>query len=234
MRDKRKIAEQCYSKRQTIMAERRRKTLERVRKCREKKKKKNVVDSIVDCINAYKSSCSLGKAVARAKRSLPTSSTHRKAVLCKLVGEYDRDEVKQIIFNDSLRNVKKNNNNSYKAEAIKSVTEFFLRDDITRVSPNVKDVMQCLNPLTKELESHPTRHLLLTIREAYAKYIEEMDSSVNYINADLSGSLHIYDLKMCVSSLSVCSVLFFFYVSHLLERQLLISNNKVFILVYFR
>ena len=78
----------------------------------------------------YKTPQSLGKAVKKVSRQLPSSPRKRKAVISKIV------ETTKLTFNKAKD---ANGNNQIPATAIEEVKEFYFHDSISRQSPGRKD-----------------------------------------------------------------------------------------------
>ena len=56
---------------------------------------------------------------------------------------------------------------------IKEIREFYERDDISRTSPKIRDVKEYVSVDTGENILLPTRHMILTMKEAFALFDEE-------------------------------------------------------------
>lgn len=64
-------------------------------------------------------------------------------------------------------------------DLIEDIHEFCQRDDVSRASPNDKDVKTYKLPHTNEEVLLPKRHMILTIKESYAIFIEERKDTDN-------------------------------------------------------
>lgn len=118
---------------------------------------------------AFGSESALGKAVAKVKRSLPKSPSKTKAVLAKILSKYDPDNKKEIMSNSEIQ-IKKRCIIS--ELTIVEIKQFYQRDDISRLSPNVKDFVKVIDESGIKIQKQ-IRHLMYSVREVYAMYIEE-------------------------------------------------------------
>lgn len=136
----------------------------------------NRLDGIVG--TRYTCVQTLGRAVKKVTRVLPVSPTKKKAILAKIVvdlDETDRDELTNAITKSNKKPSKKQYTpNLELIEArIEDIHQFYERDDISRVSPKMKDVKQYTCPETDERVLRPTRHMVLTVRESYSMFMQE-------------------------------------------------------------
>lgn len=119
---------------------------ERVQKCRQRKKDAETQsnDSNGAFNNSYSNKQTLFKA-SKVSLALPKSSTTKKAVLSKILLDYndnDRNELMNVI--KLPQNAKQTMRNM---ELITAIQNFFEGDDIFRTSPKVKDVKQYTCPV---------------------------------------------------------------------------------------
>lgn len=121
---------------------------------------------------AYSNVQTLGKAVRKVSRALPNSPTKQKAVLARIVSNMNDDEKNELASAITSPPPKSRSvpNLMMLQQAVK---EFYERDDISRVSPKQRDVKEYVCKETGEKQLLPTRHLELTIKEAYALFDEE-------------------------------------------------------------
>lgn len=165
-----------------IVQKRREATRERVQKCRERKRlaklnKMNISNkesTVLSDMNSsgYSSTKSLGKAVCKATRALPVSPSKKKAVLARIMSKMN-DEDKQELVSVFARK-KKYVPNKILIDAIR---KFYERDDVSRVSPKIRDVKEYLCPTTGDKILLPKRHMTLTVKEAFAIFDEEQRSA---------------------------------------------------------
>lgn len=156
----------------------RQKAKERVQKYRQRKKmgNNNTPEKLNEDISKiYSNKATLGKAKKKVERALPMSPTKKKVVLLSIVNglhENERNELVNVI-SSKKSTVKRS---SQFSELIGEIAEFYERDDVSRVSPKIKDVKKYANKQNGAEELLPTRHMIMTLREAYALFIEDRNS----------------------------------------------------------
>lgn len=143
---------------------------ERQRRCREKRKASTQSQNNETgfSIHSYKSSRSLGKAVSKSKKALPSSPRKRMAVVKKLI----MDELPAISKCISGKNIHKGGR-KLDENTIKGVLNFYLRDDVSRQEPGRKDAVSVKNKCTGEKEINQKRIMIMTVSEAYEQFIQE-------------------------------------------------------------
>lgn len=170
VRDKKKeeISKLKKRRQEAIRLEERRKTRERVAKHRLLKKERQRSQAS-PCVT-YKSACSSGKAIKRAKKALPKSPRKKAYVVRKLFelipGTKDINETK-----------KHTNSLALSSETVDKVIEFYERDDISRMSPGLKDVTT-VKRIDGSKHKLQTRHLFSSIRETHALFCDENKETV--------------------------------------------------------
>lgn len=128
-------------------------------------------NSLSDIVSeSYSCSQTLDKAVKKVKNALPFSSKRKKAVLLHMFDKMD-DAEKNELMNVMKPPLKK------KQQAIKDIEKdiqmFLERDDISRVSPKSRDVKTYTCPDTGDDIVKPTRHMVLSMKEAFALFVDE-------------------------------------------------------------
>lgn len=78
----------------------------------------------------------------------------------------ERNEFVKVI--SSKRTITSNN-----FELIREIANFYERDDISRMSPKAKDMKKHINKQTGAEELFATRHMIVTLREAYALFMDD-------------------------------------------------------------
>ena len=145
---------------------------ERVAKCRRLKRGREQNNNTPkqtaeEHVQAFQSSSSLGKAAARAGRALPKSPRKKRAVIRKL-------------YVDNIEPIKDKQNrptmSALSPTIVKTVNEFYLRDDISRQAPGRKDVVSVKS--TEGKVKFQIRHLMFPLREAHAMFCNENGSVV--------------------------------------------------------
>lgn len=121
--------------------------------------------------NSYRTDSTFRKDFGKIKKSLPVSPSRGKAMIAKLyraLNSKDREEVA-----GNANTPKEKTYNGLDPELIKAIREFYQRDDISRVSPNVKDCRKFVNEATGIKEYRQLRYLMYTLNEVHALFIEE-------------------------------------------------------------
>lgn len=166
-REKRKIQHSKLKKelREEIKLEERRKTRERVAKCRALNKAGSNENSSPA---VYRSAKFLGKATSRAKNALPKSPRKKCIVVRKLfkscVGESLSTQNNNLLLKNSL---------SLSAGTVELVKQFYVRDDVSRQAPGIKDVTTVREKGMKQ--KFQTRHVYSSIRETYEMFSYEFN-----------------------------------------------------------
>lgn len=88
-----------------------------------------------------------------------------------MIHGYD-DKDQEAIFCKRLM-TKKGNGKSLSSDVVQAVENFYQKDDISRMSPNVKDCRLILNPLTGRKETTQIRHLMYNVSEVYALFLSD-------------------------------------------------------------
>lgn len=155
---------------------------ERVRKHRQKLKA-HTMDQNTDPNTkkfGYRSTNTLGKAAKKIERNLPAESLRRTAVLSKVIDNLDEADKLQIVNNITKGKhfIRQRLSNDFSID----IRAFYERDDISRVSPKMRDVKEYKCAQTGQTVLLPTRHMVLTIREVYAIFVEEKETSGKGMN----------------------------------------------------
>lgn len=115
----------------------------------------------------------LGRAVNKVKHALPSSPRKKNAILTHIVAKLDESEKENLVQVVSKSTFKRK---SIQVNLIRVIHKFYERDDISRVSPRTNDVKSYKCPQTGEELYLPTRHLVLSVKEAYALFIQERNN----------------------------------------------------------
>eukprot|EP00112_Aurelia_sp_Birch-Aquarium-sp1_P023526 Seg7039.2 transcript_id=Seg7039.2/GoldUCD/mRNA.D3Y31 product="hypothetical protein" protein_id=Seg7039.2/GoldUCD/D3Y31 len=157
----RKIEAEDLSKKNDLLEERRRK--DRLRK---QKSRNKVVEKLTPANQrsprGYRRISSLSRAVNVAKNALPSSPGKRVSVLRRLATEFE-DPVKQILPRQHLL--------SLPSQTIASVKNFYVREDISRMSAGKRDVITIRDKDGKR--KLQKRHMYMSIKEAHGIFKEE-------------------------------------------------------------
>lgn len=121
--------------------------------------------------HSFKTYTELEAAVAKVEKTLPSSPSKRKAVIAKLFYSLDEKSQREIVRNTTT--IKRTGHKRIAPELIQQIHKFYERDDISRLSANVDDLINFFNPSTGEKELIRIRHLVYTLKQAYALFIKE-------------------------------------------------------------
>ncbi|XP_063222679.1 uncharacterized protein LOC134531076 isoform X2 [Bacillus rossius redtenbacheri] len=144
----------------------------RQRKHRENKKSQTVKSNsnVLPEKSSYRSNRSLGKAVCKLKRILPHSPGKRKAVVAKLLVDELPEYGKRL---NLLHKMKKEHGQRLNEETKAKVTQYYLRDDISRTEPGRKDKCTVKNVQSGKKDVVQKRTMMMTIAEAYEEFVKE-------------------------------------------------------------
>lgn len=177
-RQKKKDEEKKMSLKEKANAvqKRREATLQRVRKQNQTEVKENSSSLSQVSPQGYNCVQTLSKAVKKSERAFPKSPTKKKAVLARIFS--NMSEADKIDFNTAILPTKPKTKTFPNVLMLaKDVRDFYERDDISRVSPKMRDVKEYRCAETGEKILLPTRHMILTCKEAYALFKEEQNKS---------------------------------------------------------
>lgn len=164
------------AKRQQLVWENRSKCRKRVEQCRKRKREQLMMDNRLES-ESYRTDGAFRKAVSKIKRSLPSASTKRNKALKKVLDSLDPVDKAEIIAGGDV--TKGKTNQGLTADLIEAIQNFYERDDISRVSPNVKDCKRFVNDATGEKEYKQVRHLMYKLSEVHALFVEEFTAGMN-------------------------------------------------------
>lgn len=126
-------------------------------------------DGISQSQNGYRTSSALRKAAQKVKQALPTSLEKKIAVLAYILYSFDENIRLRIL----QQPVRRTSSNATTPDLVKEVKDFYERDDISRMSPDVKGCRKFLNEVTGQKEIKQIRHLMYRLSEVYALFIAE-------------------------------------------------------------
>lgn len=157
------------AKRDQFLCEARMKSRKRVEKHRKIKKenKSHTKGSLGD----YRTASALRKAATKVRKSFPLAPGKRVAVLNYVLHGLDQEEQKAIFC--KRMESKASNGKSISPDVVQAVETFYQKDDISRMSPNVKDVRLILNKLTGKKETTQIRHLMYNVSEVFELFLKD-------------------------------------------------------------
>lgn len=160
-----------------IMTENRKRANERLKKHRQFKKENALNASDVPQSSGYKTKSALNKAVAKLKKYLPTSLPKQKEVAAKLFESLVQDELDE---NVTLNMSEQKSGRSVSKSLVTAVQRFYERDDISRISPNVRDSKYFVNQENGVKEIRQVRHLMYTLSKVYSLFIKQYVADGEY------------------------------------------------------
>ena len=134
----------------------------RVAKCRALKREKDV--PLDPASLPYKNSSALGKATARAKRSLPSTPRRRKAVVRRLFLTEVSDNCPP-----STSTTTHTRSTALPTATAQQVHQFYERDDISRQAPGRKDVITVCQEDGSKAKMQ-TKHLQYSVKEVHRMF----------------------------------------------------------------
>ena len=154
----------------------------RMQVCRAKKKEADPGNEASRPI--YKSKSSQRRAVIKAKQSLPKPSRKQSMVVRSL-------EVELGIQEEILATATIITSQRLEKENGKAVVNFYLREDISRWTPGIKEYVKVGK------EKRQKRYMLMTLRETFALYEMEAHKVRNWLSSQNSvnckGSHHVWE-----------------------------------------
>lgn len=178
--------------RESILKEQRRKCRQRVNEHRRRKMASgfakfasNIQSTETD--DKYNTPSAESKALAKIIRAFPSAPGKQRILLGKLFHSLDESVQLEIVLqNTSIRRPA----NAISQDLVMKVRSFYERDDISRVSPNAKDVRYFTDQSGKK-ELQQIRHLLYRLSEVYALFIMEYGEGENGENGRIDVPLKI-------------------------------------------
>lgn len=192
-RERKKLKTQNLSepKRRLLAEDERLKSRKRVQKHRQLKKNRMedtekdqterqnpefIPETTFDFPHSYKTSSAIRKAYTKANKSLPSSPSKRKVVVTKIYRSFNDGDRQDISGRKGRSSIMEGKAPGIGLELIRTIEHFYERDDVSRVSPNMKDARPFKNPSTGEKEIRPLRYLLFTLSEVYTMFVEAYKS----------------------------------------------------------
>ncbi len=186
-------------KREKWILENRIKTRISVQKCRERKKFNGVQETTEDrsifarnqpvvvrsteIKHSYKTESACAKATTKTKKTLPPSPSRTKVVVHKILKCLNVGDRNEIIGSLCEFDHHKTNRGIPKQKGlspalIQEIREFYERDDISRMSPNIKDCRKFVNSDTGKKELKQIRHLMHSLDKVYDSFANEYKGTI--------------------------------------------------------
>jgi hypothetical protein len=142
----------------------------------------------------YATPQSFGKAVSKVMKSLPEDESRMKDVMV---------EVNRRV---GLRVINAKNNSEFvnrQSTSIASIQQFYVRDDISRQAPGMKDVS--ISKETKEKKQ--TRHMFFTLKEAFGIFKTECpDTTIKFSTFAASRPFNVKLQRDIPENVCVCAI----------------------------
>lgn len=118
--------------------------------------------------DGYKTKGALDKAVAKINRAVPSASAKKKQAICKFLKTFNAEYFQEImsVVGGQAVNSKGKTTRAISGVVINSVKAFYERDDISRMSANMRDCRQFTDPDTGISEAKQIRHLMYRLTDA--------------------------------------------------------------------
>ena len=123
--------------------------------------------------DGYKTKSALSKALSKVKRALPATTTKKKELVSKLLHSFSADEQAEII---SGMPAETKPPKGVSVDAVAMVRAFYERDNVSRMSANVKDCRAFIEPSTGCKEVKQIRYLQHKLDVVYNMFVEHIQS----------------------------------------------------------
>lgn len=130
----------------------------------------NALPSIPE--EGYKTKSALDKAVAKMKRAAPSTTVKQKQAVCKYLKSFKPNDLEEIVQTIEGKTIKAKSTRAISSTVIESVKAFYLRDDISRMSPNMRDCRKFVDPTTGLSEVKPLRYLMYKLEDVYHMFVK--------------------------------------------------------------
>ncbi|XP_054290654.1 uncharacterized protein LOC129005710 [Macrosteles quadrilineatus] len=151
-------------------------------------------------LGTYKSPCTLGKALKKAKGTLPSSPAKKKAVLKRLIEENFGLSVCKGLFKKQKKGPRQLTEN-----CIKKVIDFYNNNEISRQAPGKRDVKSIKDPETSKRTTYQVRHMVMSIREAHEEFkVKNPDEQISLSKFYDLRPKHILPVSQMPHSVCVC------------------------------
>lgn len=122
----------------------------------------------------YKTKSAWVKAVGKVKRSLPSASEKKKFIVTKMLRMFDKSDVLDMANQTHSNKIPKKN--GLAPDIVNEVKLFYERDDISRISPNMKDYRKFKDPVTGTKEMKQIRYLMYRLSDVHQLFLRHMQN----------------------------------------------------------
>lgn len=127
----------------------------------------------------YKTDSAMSKAAAKLKRALPSTSEKKVAAVRKFLRCFNETEYHQIVCVEK----KPTSTREIKPDVINLVKSFYQRDDISRISPNMRDCRKFKDPITGIKELKQIRYLMYRLSDVYSLFLRHIQKG-NFMSVE--------------------------------------------------
>lgn len=124
---------------------------------------------------SYKTDSARYKAAAKIKRALPSASQKKREAFKTVLESFNSADRQFIIGSEEVR-AKQTRKSKVTPAIVEEIQAFYERDDISRMSANVKDVRSFVDPVTGSEEMKQTRFLMYKLPEVYDMFVKNMQN----------------------------------------------------------
>lgn len=110
----------------------------------------------------YKTKSAEYKAVTKANRALPSMSEKKIVVVKAMLRSFDAKDMQEIIADVTNKPKSLKGSKGLKPDVIAMVKAFYERDNISRISPNMRDCKKFKDPITERNETDSVPNVQVT------------------------------------------------------------------------
>lgn len=140
---------------------------------------------------SYKTSSALSKAVGKIRKSMPKTVRKTKQAVGKYLKSLEPTDLHDIMVD--VGTIKPKKSRGLSSSDIDLVQSFYERDDISRMSPNVKDCRKFVDPISGAKEYKQLRFLMYKLVDVYDMFDKHVQEGKTEFRT-LFLSNHIVDL----------------------------------------
>lgn len=170
VKEKTKRLNRAYSRKK--MAECRQRKKELLVECKTSSSNASINTPPTKPEKGYNTASARSKAFAKLQRVLPSTTAKKKELACKLLQTFDETDRLEIVENRLFE--PKPAARGLSPSVIEMIRSFYERDDISRMSPNMKDCRKFINPDTGCKEVKQIRYLMYKLDDVYNMFVRHI------------------------------------------------------------
>lgn len=116
------------------------------------------------------------KAVTKANRALPSMPEKKIVVVKKMLRTFDAKDIQDIIADVTNKPKSLKGSKGLRPDVIAMVKAFYERDDISRISPNMRDCKKFKDPVTGVKETKQIRYLMYKLRDVHRLFVQHIEN----------------------------------------------------------